>query len=76
MTAMDAVPLRDAVLCAECEVISRIGGDACPMCGSRSLLCLARVLGGSVGASRTAIAPAHQGPAEIREVYAHVGLVA
>ncbi len=52
MSVLDAVPLKDAVLCAECEVITGAGGGVCPMCGSRSLLCLSRVLGGTVGYSR------------------------
>ncbi len=42
---LNAVSLRQAVLCADCDVISNSPHDACMVCGSRSLLPLARVLG-------------------------------
>ena len=42
---LNAVRLQEAVLCAGCEVISDSPHDACLVCGSRSLLPLARVLG-------------------------------
>jgi DNA-directed RNA polymerase subunit RPC12/RpoP len=32
------LPLRDAVLCKDCEFISADEGDVCSVCGSRSLL--------------------------------------
>lgn len=55
--ALDIVPLENAVLCAECEVISASISDNCPACGSRSLLCLSRVLGGSIGQTRAVLLP-------------------
>jgi hypothetical protein len=42
---INAVCLRDAVLCADCEVISDSTHDTCRVCGSHSLLSLSRVLG-------------------------------
>ena len=42
---LNSIPLEDAVLCADCEVISDSSGEACEACGSRSLLSLGRVLG-------------------------------
>jgi hypothetical protein len=45
---LGVVLLNRAMLCLDCEVISQSRGDECPACGSRSLLCLARVLGGSL----------------------------
>jgi len=42
------VLLNRAMLCLDCEVISQSRNDECPACGSRSLLSLARVLGGSL----------------------------
>ena len=42
---VNAVSLRQAVLCAGCDVISDSPHDACLVCGSRSLLPLSRVLG-------------------------------
>jgi hypothetical protein len=42
---VNAVRLQQAVLCADCEVISDSPYDTCAICGSRSLLPLSRVLG-------------------------------
>lgn len=43
---VNAVRLQQAVLCADCDVITDSPHDTCLACGSRSLLPLARVLGG------------------------------
>ncbi len=42
---INAICLQNAVLCADCEVISDSPHDTCCVCGSRSLLSLSRVLG-------------------------------
>ena len=42
------MPLGNAVLCLDCEVISHSCGGECPACKSHALLSLARVLGGSL----------------------------
>jgi hypothetical protein len=47
-TAAEAVPLQSAVLCIDCESVSDSRCDECPVCGSRSLLNLARLLGGTL----------------------------
>lgn len=52
---LNTVPLVNAVLCADCEVISDSSGEVCSVCGSRSLLNLGRVLGGSVGDERAVL---------------------
>jgi hypothetical protein len=49
---LSSVPLLEAVLCADCEIISNSGGETCEVCGSRSLLSLGRVLGGCIGRER------------------------
>lgn len=49
---VNAVYLRNAVLCAECEVISDSPHDTCQVCGSRSLLSMSRVLGGTLPVQR------------------------
>ena len=51
---MDAggLPLWNAVFCLDCEIISSSRGDECPACRSRSLVSLARMLGGSLLAHR------------------------
>ena len=46
------LPLLNAVFCLDCEVISSSRGDQCAACKSRSLVSLARMLGGSLLAHR------------------------
>src|SRR5262249_2292142 len=48
------VPLQAAVFCAECELISQNNTPCCIACGSRALLNLSRVLGGSLRGQNTA----------------------
>ena len=47
---LSAVPLLNAVFCADCETISNSPHDACTVCGSRSLVNLFRISGGLCGA--------------------------
>jgi hypothetical protein len=49
---LNAVYLQNAVLCAECEVISDSPHDTCRMCGSHSLLSLSCILGGTLPTAR------------------------
>lgn len=58
---LNTIQLLNAVLCADCEVISDSPSDVCEVCGSRSLLSLGRVLGGSVGDERAVLVPTDQG---------------
>jgi len=44
----EVLPLLNAVFCLDCEVISSSRGDECRACKSRSLVSLARMLGGSL----------------------------
>src|SRR5215469_970255 len=60
---LNTVPLVNAVLCADCEVISDSSGEVCSVCGSRSLLSLGRVLGGSVGDERAVLLAEEKEPA-------------
>ena len=46
--------LQTAVFCAECELISQNNTPYCLACGSRALLSLSRVLGGSLRGQNTA----------------------
>jgi len=64
---LEALPLLEAVLCADCEIISNSRGDCCQVCGSRSLLSLARILGGSAGPTRAAIS--NLTPSELRSTF-------
>ncbi|HEX7285539.1 MAG TPA: hypothetical protein VF532_05120 [Candidatus Angelobacter sp.] len=43
------LPLRDAVLCTDCEFISADAGDSCAVCGSRNLLKLCDLIGYNAG---------------------------
>jgi hypothetical protein len=52
---LNSVPLLEAVLCADCEIISNSGGESCEVCGSRSLLSLGRVLGGCIEGERATL---------------------
>lgn len=47
-----SLPLWSASFCLDCELISHCRADECPVCNSRSLISLARVLGGSLFARR------------------------
>ena len=49
---LNAVPLQNAVLCAECDVVSDSPSDTCLICGSRSLFNIARVFGGKLPKER------------------------
>jgi hypothetical protein len=54
------LPLWNAIFCLDCEVISNSQGDECPVCKSRSLVSLARMLGGSLFAHREQESQAHE----------------
>lgn len=54
---LNSVPLLEAVLCADCEIISNSAGESCEICGSRSLLSLGRVLGGCIEGERAVLVP-------------------
>jgi hypothetical protein len=57
---INSVHLVNAVLCADCEVISDSAGDTCQICGSRSLLSLGRVLGGSIEGNRAVLVQVYE----------------
>ncbi len=48
------VELQTAVFCVECEIISKNNTPYCMACGSRAVLSLSRVLGGSLRGQQTA----------------------
>jgi hypothetical protein len=52
---LNAVPLKNAVLCAECDVVSDSPHDVCMVCGSRSLFNIARVFGGKLPEQRASL---------------------
>lgn len=49
---LNAVALQNAVLCAECDVVSDSPHDTCLVCGSRSLFNIAHVFGGKLPKER------------------------
>ena len=52
---LNAVPLQNAVLCAECDVVSDSPHDVCMVCGSHSLFNIARVFGGKLPQHRASL---------------------
>lgn len=52
---LNAICLKSAVLCAECDVVSDSPHDHCLVCGSRSLFNISRLLGGSLPKERVKI---------------------
>jgi hypothetical protein len=52
---LNAVPLQNAVLCAECDVVSDSPHDVCLVCGSRSLFNIARLFGGKLPTERVSL---------------------
>ena len=57
--SMSAVPLLNAVFCVGCETISNSPHDACTVCGSRSLVSLFRILGGTLRTQKPQSAEDH-----------------
>lgn len=45
---LGAVPLQGAVLCVDCECVTDGRSDECLVCGSHSLLSVARIVGGTL----------------------------
>ena len=52
---LNAVALQNAVLCAECDVVSDSPSDTCLVCGSRSLFNIARMFGGRLPQDRASL---------------------
>jgi hypothetical protein len=52
---LNAVALKNAVLCAECDVVSDSPHDRCLVCGSRSLFNIARLFGGNLPKDRASL---------------------
>jgi hypothetical protein len=52
---LNAVALQNAVLCAECDVVSDSPHDVCLVCGSHSLFNVARVFGGNLPKKRATL---------------------
>jgi hypothetical protein len=49
---LNAVALQNAVLCADCDVVSDSPNDTCLVCGSRSLFNIAHMFGGNLPQER------------------------
>jgi len=49
---LPSVPLSCAVLCVDCDRITISYNNACPVCGGKSLLNVAQILGGALGPER------------------------
>lgn len=55
---LNTVALQNAVLCAQCEVVSDSPHDRCLVCGSPSLFNIARMFGGNLPHNRAVLNPA------------------
>jgi hypothetical protein len=58
---LNAISLKNAVLCADCDVVSDSPHDHCLVCGSRSLFNISRLLGGMLPSERATLIPASLG---------------
>ena len=52
---LNAVALQNAVLCADCDVVSDSPHDRCMVCGSPSLVNISHMLGGSLPKDRATL---------------------
>jgi hypothetical protein len=52
---LNAISLKNAVLCADCDVVSDSPHDHCLVCGSRSLFNISRLLGGMLPGERATL---------------------
>jgi hypothetical protein len=52
---LNAVALQNAVLCAECDVVSDSPHDSCLVCGSPSLFNIAHLFGGKLPRDRATL---------------------
>ncbi len=53
--SLNSICLQNAVLCAECDVVSDSPHDHCLVCGSRSLFNISRLLGGMLPSERATL---------------------
>lgn len=69
---LNAVPLQNAVLCAECDVVSDRPHDICLVCGSHSLFNVARIFGGNLPKKRAKLIarqPVEVSPREVVVIF-------
>lgn len=59
---LNSICLQNAVLCADCDVVSDSPHDQCLVCGSRSLLNISRLLGGMMPSERAMVVETASGP--------------
>jgi hypothetical protein len=59
---LNSIPLQNAVLCADCDVVSDSPHDHCLVCGSRSLINMSRLLGGMLPRERAMLIDTSGGP--------------
>lgn|ERR1700685_56340 len=52
---LNAISLSNAVLCADCDIVSDSPHDECLVCGSRSLFNISRALGGMLPGKRATL---------------------
>jgi galactose mutarotase-like enzyme len=65
---LNTVRLQNAVLCAECDVVSDSPHDTCLVCGSHSLFNVARIFGGNLPQKRVRLIAREEVEIASREV--------
>ena len=65
---LNAVALQNAVLCAECDIVSDSPHDVCMVCGSHSLFNVARIFGGKLPRERAPLIESAQADSQRTEL--------
>jgi hypothetical protein len=62
---LNSISLQNAVLCADCDMVSDSPHDHCMVCGSRSLFNISRLLGGMLPNERAMLIDAAREPSTL-----------
>lgn len=57
-----SLPLFGSILCVDCERISISHHDCCPVCGSRSIMSIEKIFGGTLTEDRVRLVEARKRP--------------
>jgi hypothetical protein len=72
---LNAVPLQNSVLCAECDVVSDSPHDVCMVCGSHSLFNVARVFGGKLPKKRATLITGNRPKRHVKPYWSFPNLI-
>lgn len=60
--SLPSLPLFGSVLCVDCERISISHDDCCPVCGSKSVMSIEQILGGTLSEDRVRLVESPKPP--------------